>query len=91
MVAIVYFRQPEAKHYEDYVAEDPRIDELRNKIVCVEDKQFSQDYLLPVSAQLQMEFRLTCRRCKITRSNSRISPGSQKQTERRNSYFNKKI
>ena len=37
----------EAKHYEDSIAKDPRIDELRNKIVCIEDKQFSQDYLLP--------------------------------------------
>ena len=48
MVAIgLLYGNLEAKHYEDSVAEDPRIDELRNKIVCIEDKQFSQDYLLP--------------------------------------------
>ena len=48
MVAIgLLYGNLEAKHYEDAVAQDPRIDELRNKIVCIEDKQFSQDYLLP--------------------------------------------
>ena len=29
------------------VASDPRIDKLREKMVCVEDKQFSADYLDP--------------------------------------------
>jgi 2-methylcitrate dehydratase len=33
-----------AADYEDSVARDPRIDALRNKMVCVEDKQFSKDY-----------------------------------------------
>ncbi len=33
-----------AEDYEDYVAADPRIDKLREKIVCVEDKQFTRDY-----------------------------------------------
>jgi 2-methylcitrate dehydratase len=33
-----------AEDYEDYVAADPRIDQLREKIVCVEDKQFTRDY-----------------------------------------------
>jgi len=48
MVAIgLLYGNLEAKHYEDAIAQDPRIDELRNKIVCIEDKQFSQDYLLP--------------------------------------------
>jgi len=36
-----------AGDYEDAIAEDPRIDALRDKMVCVEDKQFSQDYLDP--------------------------------------------
>ncbi|MBF0499357.1 MAG: bifunctional 2-methylcitrate dehydratase/aconitate hydratase [Candidatus Riflebacteria bacterium] len=33
-----------AAHYEDSVASDPRIDSLRDKMVCVEDKRFSADY-----------------------------------------------
>jgi 2-methylcitrate dehydratase len=33
-----------AASYEDDVAADPRIDALREKIVCVEDAQFTQDY-----------------------------------------------
>jgi 2-methylcitrate dehydratase len=36
-----------APDYEDAVANDPRIDRLRAKMVCVEDKKFSQDYLDP--------------------------------------------
>jgi 2-methylcitrate dehydratase len=34
-----------ASDYEDDVAADPRIDALRAKMVCVEDKQFTKDYL----------------------------------------------
>ena len=33
-----------AADYEDNVAADPRIDELRAKMTCVEDKAFSKDY-----------------------------------------------
>lgn len=33
-----------AEDYEDKVAADPRIDALRDKIVCVEDPQFTADY-----------------------------------------------
>jgi 2-methylcitrate dehydratase len=36
-----------AADYEDSIAADPRIDALRDKMVCVEDKQFSRDYLDP--------------------------------------------
>ncbi|MDC3412018.1 bifunctional 2-methylcitrate dehydratase/aconitate hydratase [Aquibacillus sp. 3ASR75-11] len=36
-----------ADHYEEEVARDPRIDELRNKMDVVEDKQYSLDYLDP--------------------------------------------
>jgi len=36
-----------AADYEDGVAADPRIDSLRSKIVCVEYKQWSRDYLDP--------------------------------------------
>ena len=33
-----------AGDYEDSIARDPRIDALRDRMVCVEDKQFSKDY-----------------------------------------------
>jgi 2-methylcitrate dehydratase len=36
-----------AADYEDNIAADPRIDALREKMVCVEDPQFSRDYLDP--------------------------------------------
>jgi 2-methylcitrate dehydratase len=36
-----------AKDYEDEIASDPRIDDLRAKITCVEDVQFTRDYLDP--------------------------------------------
>jgi 2-methylcitrate dehydratase len=36
-----------AADYEDAVARDPRIDAVRAKMECVEDKQFSKDYLDP--------------------------------------------
>ncbi len=36
-----------ARHYEDEVASDPRIDALRERMVCVESPEFSVDYLDP--------------------------------------------
>lgn len=36
-----------ADYYEDSFAKDPRIDQLRNKMLVQEDKQYSQDYLDP--------------------------------------------
>jgi 2-methylcitrate dehydratase len=36
-----------AADYEDNIASDPRIDRLRDKMVCVDDRQFSKDYLDP--------------------------------------------
>lgn len=36
-----------AGHYEDTTASDPRIDALRQRMDCVEDPQFSRDYLDP--------------------------------------------
>jgi 2-methylcitrate dehydratase len=48
MVAVpLIFGRLTAPDYEDVVANDPRIDRLRAKMVCVEDKKFSQDYLDP--------------------------------------------
>jgi 2-methylcitrate dehydratase len=50
-----------AADYEDGVAADPRIDALREKMVCVEDPQFSRDYLDPakrsIANALTVEFR----------------------------------
>ena len=36
-----------ADHYEDDEANDSRIDQLRNKMIVVEDEQYSKDYLDP--------------------------------------------
>jgi 2-methylcitrate dehydratase len=45
MVAVpLLFGRLTAADYEDEVASDPRIDNLREKIDCVEDKQFTRDY-----------------------------------------------
>jgi 2-methylcitrate dehydratase len=45
MVAVpLIFGRLTAKDYEDDVAADPRIDALREKIQCVEDRNFSRDY-----------------------------------------------
>src|SRR5580704_12339904 len=46
MVAVaLIFGRLTAKDYEDEIASDPRIDDLRAKITCVEDGQFTRDYL----------------------------------------------
>jgi 2-methylcitrate dehydratase len=46
MVAVpLLFGRLTAADYEDAVAADPRIDELRARMECVEDPQFSRDYL----------------------------------------------
>jgi len=36
-----------ADHYEEATAKDPRIDALREKMICVEDPQYTKDYLDP--------------------------------------------
>ena len=49
-----------AADYEDAVASDPRIDALRAKMICVENKRYSRDYLDPrkrsIANQLQIFF-----------------------------------
>src|SRR5262249_61338443 len=48
MVAVpLIFGRLTAADYEDAVAADPRIDALRAKMECVEDRQFTRDYLDP--------------------------------------------
>jgi 2-methylcitrate dehydratase len=44
MAVPMLFGRLTAEDYEDSVASDPRIDALRDKIACVEDKQFTKDY-----------------------------------------------
>jgi len=45
MVAVpILFGRLTAGDYEDEIAADPRIDALRDKIVCVEDTTFTRDY-----------------------------------------------
>jgi 2-methylcitrate dehydratase len=61
MVAVpLIFGRLTAEDYEDDVASDPRIDVLREKIACVEDKQFTKDYLDPnkrsIANALTLEF-----------------------------------
>jgi len=50
-----------AADYEDQAAADPRIDALRAKMVCVEKKQYSRDYLDPrkrsIANRLQVFFK----------------------------------
>ncbi|MGB6976207.1 MAG: bifunctional 2-methylcitrate dehydratase/aconitate hydratase [Gammaproteobacteria bacterium] len=50
-----------ANHYEDNAAKDPRIDALREKMVVVEEPQFSRDYLDPekrsIANAVQVQFR----------------------------------
>ena len=62
MVAVpLLFGRLTAGDYEDDVAADPRIDALRDKIECVEDKQFTQDYHDPekrsIANALTVEFK----------------------------------
>jgi 2-methylcitrate dehydratase len=48
MTAIgLIFGELTAEHYGDAVAADPRIDALREKMICREDLQYSRDYLDP--------------------------------------------
>jgi len=41
-----------AADYEDEVAADPRVDRLRSKMTCVENKQWSRDYLNPAKRSI---------------------------------------
>lgn len=61
MVAVpILFGRLTAGDYEDAIAKDPRIDKLRDKIVCVEDKKFTKDYHDPekrsIANALTVEF-----------------------------------
>ena len=62
MVAVpLIFGRLTAGDYEDGVAKDPRIDALRAKMSCVEDKSFTRDYHAPdkrsIANALSVEFK----------------------------------
>src|SRR5262249_17676952 len=62
MVAVpLIFGRRTAADYEHEVAAHPRIDALRDKMECVEDRQFSRDYLPPekrsIANGITIEFR----------------------------------
>jgi 2-methylcitrate dehydratase len=53
MVAVpILFGRLTASDYEDDIAADPRIDKLRDKIVCVEDPAFTKDYHDPAKRSI---------------------------------------
>ena len=53
MVAVpILFGRLTAQDYEDGVAADPRIDKLRDRIVCVEDKAYTSDYHDPAKRSI---------------------------------------
>jgi 2-methylcitrate dehydratase len=61
MVAVpIIFGRLTASDYEDAIAKDPRIDVLRDKIVCVEDVNYTKDYHDPkkrsIANALTVEF-----------------------------------
>lgn len=62
MVAVgLLFGDLTADHYEDEVAQDPRIDALREKMIVQEEKKYSIDYLDPekrsIANALQVHFK----------------------------------
>lgn len=48
-----------AEHYEDSFANDPRIDQLRDKMLVQENKQFSIDYLDPLKRSIANSMQIT--------------------------------
>lgn len=53
MVAVpLIFGRLTARDYEDEIAADPRIDALREKIICVEDSSFTADYHDPTKRSI---------------------------------------
>ena len=60
MVAIgLIFGELEAQHYEDTTAQDPRIDQLRKKMLITETPSFSQDYLDPSKRSIANAMQIT--------------------------------
>jgi 2-methylcitrate dehydratase len=59
MVAIgLIFGQLTSAHYENNIASDPRIDSLRNKMICIEEQQFTKDYHDPYKRSIANAVRI---------------------------------
>ncbi len=59
MIAIgLVFGQLTSAHYEDNVAADPRIDALREKMICGESTQYTKDYLDPEKRSIANAIRI---------------------------------
>ncbi|MFZ4861763.1 bifunctional 2-methylcitrate dehydratase/aconitate hydratase [Sphingobacterium sp. Mn56C] len=59
MVAVpLLFGRLTAEDYEDHIAQDPRIDALREKISCVEDPTFTSDYHDPAKRAIANAIRI---------------------------------
>ena len=62
MVAVpLLFERLTAADYEDTVAVDPRLDALRAKIRCIENPQFTKDYLDPEKRSIANSLQVTMR------------------------------
>jgi 2-methylcitrate dehydratase len=46
------FGQLTSAHYEDNIAADPRIDSLREKMICIENQQYTKDYHDPAKRSI---------------------------------------
>ena len=59
MVAVgLIFGELTAGHYEDSVAADPRIDPLRDKMVCIENDKYTKDYHDPEKRSIANAIRI---------------------------------
>ena len=53
MVAIgLIYGQLTSAHYEDDIAANPQIDSLRNKMICIENSQYTKDYYDPAKRSI---------------------------------------
>ncbi|OGT51130.1 MAG: 2-methylcitrate dehydratase [Gammaproteobacteria bacterium RIFCSPHIGHO2_12_FULL_42_13] len=60
MVAVpLIYGELTAAHYEDTIAKNPLIDQLREKMITVEDKTFSRDYLDPEKRSIANAIKVT--------------------------------
>ena len=66
MVAVpLIFGKLTARDYEDDVAADPRIDALREKMICVEDVQYTKDYHDPEKRSIANAMTITLKDGKV--------------------------
>lgn len=58
VAAALIFGQLTSAHYEDNVAADPRIDALRDKMLCTENPRYTKDYLDPAKRSIANAVRI---------------------------------